>query len=124
MLDALAFGSWFYQRRDTQHNDTQYNDTQYNDTQYNDTQYNDTQHKGLLINNQTVIMLRVAFLFIVMLSVVALMSSQWIQSASTFYCQLAAWVPDMLMQFYLMKINEISNNSIITRRVVTTESGF
>jgi hypothetical protein len=55
----------------------------------------------------------VAFLFIVMLSVVALMSSQWIQSAASFCRQLAALVPDMLSYFYLMKINEISNNSII-----------
>jgi hypothetical protein len=47
-----------------------------------------------------------------MLSVVALISSQWIQSAATFCRQLAAWVPDMLSYFYLLKINAISNNSI------------
>ncbi len=36
------------------------------------------------------------------------------KSAAELYCQVAAWVPDMFCNFYLVKRHNIANNSATT----------
>ncbi len=49
---------------------------------------------------------------------------QWGEIVASFYCQLAAWFPDMFCNFYVVKNYKIAENStpIKARENISTES--